>query len=88
MSASTPPLDVLTGWRYPRTQPSLPESNASVRMPRTGPFWRKALAFGERRKMGEFANGRLLTAVAWSVAVVIVGLNAWLLLGTARAWHA
>ena len=45
MSASTPPLDVLAGWRYPRTQPSLPESNASVRVPRTGPFWRKALAF-------------------------------------------
>jgi manganese transport protein len=45
MSASTPPLDVLTGWRYPRTQPSLPESNASVRVPRTGSFWRKALAF-------------------------------------------
>ena len=45
MSASTPPLDVLTGWRYPRAQPSLPESNASVRVPRTGPFWRKALAF-------------------------------------------
>jgi manganese transport protein len=45
MSASTPPLDVLTGWRYPRTQLSLPESNASVRVPRTGPFWRKALAF-------------------------------------------
>jgi manganese transport protein len=43
---------------------------------------------GERRKMGQFANGRLLTAVAWSVAVVIVGLNAWLLIGTARAWHA
>jgi manganese transport protein len=43
---------------------------------------------GERGKMGEFANGRLLTAVAWSVAVVIVGLNAWLLIGTARAWHA
>ena len=45
MSASTPPLEVLTGWRYPRTQPSLPESNASVQVPRTGPFWRKALAF-------------------------------------------
>ena len=43
---------------------------------------------GERRKMGEFANGRLLTAVAWIVAVVIVGLNAWLLIGTARAWLA
>ncbi len=45
MSASTPPLDVLTGWRYPRTQPSLAESNASVRVPRAGPLWRKALAF-------------------------------------------
>ena len=43
---------------------------------------------GERRKMGAFANGRLLTAVAWSVAVVIVGLNAWLLIGTSRAWLA
>jgi manganese transport protein len=36
--------------------------------------------------MGEFANGRLLTAVAWSVAVAIVGLNAWLLLQTAGEW--
>ncbi len=45
MSASTPPFDTLAGWRYPRTQPSLPESNASVRVPRTGSFWRKALAF-------------------------------------------
>jgi manganese transport protein len=43
---------------------------------------------GERRKMGEFSNGRPLTAVAWSVVVVIVGLNAWLLIGTARAWLA
>jgi manganese transport protein len=41
---------------------------------------------GERRKMGDFANGRVLAGVAWSVAVVIVGLNAWLLVGTARAW--
>jgi manganese transport protein len=45
MSASTPPFDVLTGWRYPRTQPSLPESHSSVSVPRRGPFWRKALAF-------------------------------------------
>jgi manganese transport protein len=45
MSATTPPLELLTGWRYPRTQPSLPESNASVRVPRSGPLWRKALAF-------------------------------------------
>ena len=63
MSASTPPLDALTGWRYPRTRFT-----------------------GERRKMGEFANGRLLSAVAWTVAAVIVGLNGWLLVGTAGEW--
>ena len=40
----------------------------------------------ERRKMGEFANGRLLSATAWSVAAVIVGLNGWLLIGTFAEW--
>jgi manganese transport protein len=45
MTASTPPFDTLTGWRYPRAQPSLPESYASVRVPRRGSPWRKALAF-------------------------------------------
>ena len=46
-------LDLATGWRYPRTQPSLPESNASVRVPRTGPFWRagaKAEAGGGKQE--------------------------------------
>ncbi|HEU5040550.1 MAG TPA: Nramp family divalent metal transporter, partial [Gemmatimonadales bacterium] len=41
---------------------------------------------GERRKMGRFTNGPLLQAAAWGVAVVIVGLNGWLLVGTAREW--
>ena len=45
MSASAPPFDLMTGWRYPRTRPSLSESHASVGVPRTGPVWRKALAF-------------------------------------------
>jgi manganese transport protein len=45
MSASTPSFDALTGWRYPRTRPSLPESHSTVRVPRGGSFWRKALAF-------------------------------------------
>jgi manganese transport protein len=45
MTASTPSFDALTGWRYPRTRPSLPESHGSVRVPRGGSFWRKALAF-------------------------------------------
>ncbi len=38
---------------------------------------------GSRKKMGEFVNGRGLQAVAWSTAVVIAGLNAWLLIQTA-----
>jgi manganese transport protein len=38
---------------------------------------------GSRKKMGEFVNGRALQVVAWSTAVVIAGLNAWLLVQTA-----
>ena len=41
---------------------------------------------GQRRKMGEFVNGRALAGLAWIVAVVIMGLNAWLLFGTFREW--
>ncbi len=39
-----------------------------------------------RAKMGEFVNGRLLTASAWVVTVLIAGLNLWLLVGTVRVW--
>jgi manganese transport protein len=42
----------------------------------------------QRSKMGEFANSRSLSALAWLVAAVIMGLNAWLLLGTFRQWLA
>jgi manganese transport protein len=38
---------------------------------------------GRRRLMGEFVNGRALQALAWTTAVVIAGLNAWLLIQTA-----
>jgi manganese transport protein len=34
---------------------------------------------GNRKKMGEFANGRKLQALAWFVAVLIAGLNGWFL---------
>ena len=44
-AASTPPVESLGGWRYPRTMPSLPESHHTVPVPRGVPFWRKALAF-------------------------------------------
>jgi manganese transport protein len=41
-----------------------------------------------RAKMGEFANGPVVKAVGWTMAVVIAGLNAWLLVGTVRGWLA
>ncbi|MBA3498468.1 MAG: Nramp family divalent metal transporter, partial [Gemmatimonadales bacterium] len=44
-AASTPPVEHLGGWRYPRTLPSLPESHHTVPIPRGASFWRKALAF-------------------------------------------
>jgi len=34
---------------------------------------------GSRKTMGEFVNGRVLQALAWFVAVLIAGLNAWFL---------
>jgi manganese transport protein len=42
----------------------------------------------QRSKMGQFVNGRILTASAWIVAVLIMGLNSWLLLGVFREWMA
>ena len=43
--APTGRVEDLGGWRYPRLNPSLPESHGSVGVPRGVSFWRKALAF-------------------------------------------
>jgi manganese transport protein len=42
----------------------------------------------QRAKMGEFVNSRVLAAAAWFVAVIIMGLNGWLLVGTFKTWLA
>lgn len=39
-----------------------------------------------RAKMGEFVNGPLLRGVAWTMAVMIAALNAWLLVMTVNEW--
>ena len=41
---------------------------------------------GDRAKMGELVISSLTKTVAWGVAAVIMGLNAWLLVGTFREW--
>jgi manganese transport protein len=38
---------------------------------------------GDAKKMGPFVNGRWLQALAWATAILIAGLNAWLLIETA-----
>src|SRR5437016_4644797 len=45
-----------------------------------------AMFTGDRRKMGEFTNSAWVKALAWAVAVLIAGLNAWLLLEVVRDW--
>jgi manganese transport protein len=40
----------------------------------------------DRRKMGEFVNAPWLTALAWTIAVVIAALNAWLLYQVIGDW--
>ncbi len=42
----------------------------------------------DREKMGAFANPAWLKWIAWTVAIVIASLNAWLLVQTAREWLA
>jgi len=34
----------------------------------------------DRRKMGQFVNAPWLKVLAWAVALIIAGLNAWLLI--------
>jgi len=41
-----------------------------------------------RAKMGEFANRPATVVLAWATAIVIAGLNGWLLVGMARQWLA
>ncbi|HXW96330.1 MAG TPA: Nramp family divalent metal transporter [Gemmatimonadales bacterium] len=40
----------------------------------------------ERSKMGEFTSGRWLSATAWVVTAMIIGLNGWLLMTTVGHW--
>ncbi len=42
----------------------------------------------DRQKMHEFVNPFWLKSLAWIIAVVIGGLNAWLLIQTVRGWMA
>lgn len=38
------------------------------------------------KKMGEFVNSKIMKITAWSVAIIIAGLNGWLLVLTVKSW--
>ena len=40
----------------------------------------------DKMKMGEFVNGLTIKCLAWTIAVIIASLNAWLLVLTFRGW--
>jgi manganese transport protein len=40
----------------------------------------------DKLKMGEFVNSAITKTLAWTAAIVIASLNAWLLVQTAREW--
>jgi manganese transport protein len=40
----------------------------------------------DKAKMGQFVNGRMMKLLAWLVALIIGGLNVWLLVQTFRDW--
>ena len=40
----------------------------------------------DRAKMGRFANSMFVKVLAWTTAIVIAALNAWLLVQTFRGW--
>ena len=42
----------------------------------------------QKAKMGRFVNSRRLATLAWTVAIVIMGFNGWLLFGVFREWLA
>jgi manganese transport protein len=42
----------------------------------------------DKTKMGQFVNARWTTALAYTVAVIIAALNAWLIVQGVRAWTA
>jgi manganese transport protein len=42
----------------------------------------------DKRKMGEFVNAKWVQALAWTTAIFIAILNAWLLVQVFRGWTA
>ncbi|MBV9868080.1 MAG: Nramp family divalent metal transporter [Abitibacteriaceae bacterium] len=81
---------VLVTWRYGESGASslLVFSQVILSMQLSFAVFPLVMFTSDKRKMGEFTNPLWVKILAWSVAIVIAVLNAWLLLQTFGHWRA
>src|SRR2546425_959430 len=84
--AIAPAIVVTVGWGESGTARLLILSQVVLSMQLSFAVFPLAMFTSDRRKMGEFTNSAWVKALAWAVAFLIAGLNAWLLLETVRDW--
>jgi manganese transport protein len=84
--AIVPAIVVTVAWGESGTARLLVLSQIVLSMQLSFAVFPLAMFTSDRRKMGEFTNSGWIKALAWAAAFLIAGLNAWLLLQTAREW--
>jgi manganese transport protein len=84
--AIVPAIVVTVAWGESGTTRLLVLSQVVLSMQLSFAVFPLAMFTSDRRKMGEFTNSGWIKALAWTVAFLIAGLNAWLLLQTGREW--
>ena len=84
--AIAPAIVVTVGWGESGIARLLVLSQVVLSMQLSFAVFPLAMFTSDRRKMGEFTNSAWVKALAWAVAFLIAGLNAWLLLETVRDW--
>jgi manganese transport protein len=83
------PAIIVTAWYGPRgTANLLILSQVILSMQLSFAVFPLVLFTSDKRKMGEFVNARWIQALAWTTAVFIATLNAWLLVQIFRQWTA
>ncbi|MFL6300359.1 MAG: Nramp family divalent metal transporter [Terriglobales bacterium] len=83
------PAIIVTAWYGSRgTAKLLILSQVVLSMQLSFAVFPLVLFTSDKRKMGEFVNARWMQALAWTTAVLIAVLNAWLLVQIFRGWTA
>jgi manganese transport protein len=87
--AAIVPAIIVTAWYGSRgTAQLLILSQVILSMQLSFAVFPLVLFTSDKQKMGEFVNAKWIQALAWTTAVVIAGLNGWLLVQVFRSWTA